>query len=67
MPGNLLCLHVVILQEIMPQFNPELIELTPYFERQQQATVKEDELPEFQKAWEKDPPEEDFKLILGAD
>ena len=48
-------------------FNPELVELTPYFERQQQATVKEDDLPKFQKAWEKDPPEEDVKLILDAD
>ena len=48
-------------------FNPELVELTPYFERQQQATVKEDDLPKFQKAWEKDPPEEDVELILDAE
>ncbi|MGL5065751.1 MAG: hypothetical protein ACRC62_37760 [Microcoleus sp.] len=48
-------------------FKPELVELTPYFQRQQQATVHEGDLPEFQKEWEKDPPEEGVKLILDAE
>ncbi|MGL5059097.1 MAG: hypothetical protein ACRC62_03865 [Microcoleus sp.] len=48
-------------------FNPELVELTPYFQRQQQATVQEEDLPKFQKAWEKDPPEEGVELILDAE
>jgi hypothetical protein len=52
------------------KFSPETVELTPYFERQQQATVTTDDLTESQADWENDPPDlgdEDVTLILDAE
>lgn len=55
----------------MPEpFNPQLIELTPYRDRQQQATVTQDDLDAAREAWEANPPElegEDVRLILDAE
>lgn len=51
-------------------FNPETIELTPYRDRQQQATVTQDNLDDAQQVWEADPPESedsDVTLILDAE
>lgn len=56
---------------LMPEkFNPETVELTPYRDRQQQATVTQDNLDEAQQAWKANPPElegEDVTLILDAE
>jgi hypothetical protein len=52
------------------KFSPESVELTPYHERQQQATVTDEDLAESQTAWENEPPDlddEDVTLILDAD
>jgi hypothetical protein len=52
------------------KFNPETVELTPYFERQQQAAVTEEDLDQAKKVWEQDPPElegEDVTLILDSE
>jgi hypothetical protein len=54
----------------MADFNPETVELTPYRDRQQQATVTEDDVDEARQAWEAEPPElegEDVTLILDAE
>lgn len=51
-------------------FNPETVELTPYRDRQQQATVTQDDLDSAREAWEADPPElegEDVTLTLDAE
>jgi hypothetical protein len=51
-------------------FNLDTVELTPYRDRQQQATVTQDDLDAAQAAWESDPPEldgEDVTLILDAE
>ncbi|MGL5060457.1 MAG: hypothetical protein ACRC62_10800 [Microcoleus sp.] len=54
----------------MPDFNPDTVELTPYFKRQQQATVTQDDLEAAQQAWEANPPPlegEDVKFILDSE
>lgn len=57
--------------DFMPEtFSPETVELTPYRDRQQQATVTQDDLDEARQVWEADPPElegEDVALILDAE
>lgn len=55
---------------LLTDFNPETVELTPYRDRQQQATVTAENLEEAREKWEAEPPEldgEDVALILDAE
>jgi hypothetical protein len=52
----------------MPNFNPETVELTPYFERTVQATVTDTQAAA--DAWRKNPPPlkgENVTLLLEAE
>jgi hypothetical protein len=54
----------------MLNFNPETVELTPYFERTVQATVTDTDTQAAADAWRKNPPPlkgENVTLLLEAE